>query len=369
MKKIYLLFVLSSFSQLLFAQNFIIEGKVSDNQNQAIPFATVFVKGTTIGTSANKDGFFTLKLTSGSKDLIFSAVGFKQLIKPTFINQDLTINVSLSPEIFELKDVIVKSGGEDPAYDIIRKAIKERKNYLNQKSAYTCDVYIKGIQRLLKAPEKFFGRDVGTVTSEIGLDSNRTGIIYQSESQSILSYLPPKNYREEMISSKVAGGNRSFSFNRATDLLLNFYENFQEWDGLSNRPFISPIADNALFYYNYKLIGSTVENGELINKIELLPKRGYDPAYRGFIYIVEDNKINQVVTKKFLENHGFICTVVENGYEAIELVKETLFDIILMDINMPLINGFETSKLMRQNGLSKCLKITSSETLSLFHCT
>ena len=289
MKKIYLLFVLSSFSQLLFAQNFIIEGKVSDNQNQAIPFATVFVKGTTIGTSANKDGFFTLKLTSGNKDLIFSAVGFKQLIKPVFINQDIIVNVSLNPEIFELKDVIVKSGGEDPAYDIIRKAIKERKNYLNQKSAYTCDVYIKGIQRLLKAPEKFFGRDVGTVTSEIGLDSNRTGIIYQSESQSILSYLPPKNYREEMISSKVAGGNRSFSFNRATDLLLNFYENFQEWDGLSNRPFISPIADNALFYYNYKLIGSTVENGELINKIELLPKRGYDPAYRGFIYIVEDS--------------------------------------------------------------------------------
>jgi hypothetical protein len=289
MKKLYLLFFLITVSQLLFAQNFTVQGKVTDNLNEAIPFATIFVKGTTIGTSANKDGFFTLKLTSGNKDLIFSAVGFKQLIKPVFINKDLTLNISLSTEIFELKDVIVKSGGEDPAYDIIRKAIKQRKSYLNQMSAYTCDVYIKGIQRLLKAPEKFLGRDVSAVTSEIGLDSNRTGILYQSESQSILSYLPPNNYKEEMISSKVAGGNRSFSFNRATDLLLNFYENYQEWDGLSNRPFVSPIADNALFYYNYKLIGSTVENGELINKIELLPKRGYDPAYRGFIYIVEDS--------------------------------------------------------------------------------
>lgn len=76
------------------------------------------------------------------------------------------------------------------------------------------------------------------------------------------------------------------------------------------------------------------------------PDKGYK------ILIVEDNKINQVVTKKFLENHGFICIVVENGYEAVELVKDTLFDIILMDINMPLINGFETSKLMRQNGIT-----------------
>lgn len=289
MKKIYLSLLFSIVTFTLHAQNFTIQGKVSDNQNDAIPFATVFVKGTTIGTSANKDGMFTLKLSSGKIDLIFSAVGFKQLIKSVTITQNLTVNVSLNPEVFELKDVIVRSGGEDPAYDIIRKAIKQRKNYLKQMPSYTCDVYIKGIQRLLKAPEKFLGRDIGALTSEIGLDSNRTGILYQSESQSILSYLPPNNYREEMISSKVAGGNRSFSFNRATDLLLNFYENYQEWEGLSNRPFVSPIADNALFYYNYKLIGSTVENGELINKIELLPKRGYDPAYRGYIYIVEDS--------------------------------------------------------------------------------
>jgi hypothetical protein len=124
---------------------------------------------------------------------------------------------------------------------------------------------------------------------EAGLDSNRTGILYQSESQAILSFTPPNNYHEEMISSKVAGSNRGFSFNRSSSFNISFYENYLNWDGLSNRPFVSPIAENALFYYDYKLIGSFIENGELINKIQLLPKRKHDPAYRGYIYIVEDS--------------------------------------------------------------------------------
>ena len=289
MKKLFTLHLFIFFVSSLFAQQFIIKGKITDNQKQAIPFTTIFIKGTTKGTSANKEGEFVLKVNKGKYDLAFSAIGFKQFVKSVEVNKSIELNIILNDEVFELKDVVVKSGGEDPAYEIIRKAIKQRKKYLKEIPTYTCDVYLKGIQKLLKAPEKFLGTDIKKVGQEIGLDSNRTGILYQSESQSILSFLPPNSYHEEMISSKVAGGNRSFSFNRATELLLNFYENTQEWNGLSNRPFVSPIADNALFYYDYKLIGTTIENGEFINKIQILPKRRYDPAYRGYIYIVEDS--------------------------------------------------------------------------------
>ena len=289
MKIIYLtLLIVFSFFSLL-AQNFTVSGKISDEKGAAIPFGTVYLKNATLGTSANGEGFYTLKIPAGKQELVFRAVGYKQVIKQVIITQNQVIGIILSEESYQLKDVVVRADGEDPAYQIIRKAIKKRKEYLKETPAYTCEVYIKGVQKLLKAPEKFLGNDIGKFAQEAGLDSNRTGIIYQSESQSILSFLPPKSYREEMISSKVAGSNRSFSFNRATDLMLNFYENYQDWGGLSNRPFVSPIADNALFYYDYKLIGSTVENGEMINKIQLLPKRKYDPAYRGYIYIIEDS--------------------------------------------------------------------------------
>ncbi|MFM7894546.1 MAG: ATP-binding protein [Flavobacterium sp.] len=69
------------------------------------------------------------------------------------------------------------------------------------------------------------------------------------------------------------------------------------------------------------------------------------------ILVVEDNKINQVVTKKLLENNHFKCNIVDDGYAALELISKTHFDAILMDINMPIINGFETSKLIRQKGI------------------
>jgi CheY-like chemotaxis protein len=70
------------------------------------------------------------------------------------------------------------------------------------------------------------------------------------------------------------------------------------------------------------------------------------------ILVVEDNKINQVVTKKLLENNHFKCQIVDDGYAALDLIDKVKFDAILMDINMPIINGFDTSKLIRQKGIT-----------------
>ncbi|HUH33649.1 MAG TPA: DUF5686 family protein, partial [Daejeonella sp.] len=160
---------------------------------------------------------------------------------------------------------------------------------LQEVESYTTDVYIKGMQKLLAAPKKFLGKDVAKIGKEMGLDSNRQGIIYLSESESKLSFMQPDRFREEMVSSKVSGSNRAFSFNRASDMKINFYENIQNWEGLTTRPIISPLADNALFYYRYKYLGSAVENGLPVNKIQVIPRRNTDPVFRGNIYILEDS--------------------------------------------------------------------------------
>ena len=65
------------------------------------------------------------------------------------------------------------------------------------------------------------------------------------------------------------------------------------------------------------------------------------------ILIVEDNRINQIVTQKILEQKGIICSIAENGNEAIEKIKQNNYDLILMDINMPIKNGIEASKEIR----------------------
>ncbi|HEY2582575.1 MAG TPA: DUF5686 and carboxypeptidase regulatory-like domain-containing protein, partial [Mucilaginibacter sp.] len=311
MKLTLLLSVFLLFGLRVFSQQVTITGRVTDENNKAIPFASVYLKNTTKGTSANSEGRYILQLTPGTYELQFLAVGYKQASHKFTINSDQVFNITLQTQTYQLNNVVIKAGGEDPAYAIIRKAIKKRKLHLNEVNAYTCEVYIKGLQKLLTAPKKFMGFDVQKAARENGLDSNRRGIIYLSESESKYSFMKPDNVHEEMISSKVSGSNRAFSYNRASDIKVNFYENIQNWEGLSNRPVISPIAENALFYYNYKYIGMSIENGETVDKIQLLPKRGYDACFQGYIYILEGDwriySLDLFITKK--QNINFVDTL------------------------------------------------------------
>jgi len=65
------------------------------------------------------------------------------------------------------------------------------------------------------------------------------------------------------------------------------------------------------------------------------------------ILIVEDNKINQMITKKILNKMNLECEVVDNGEAAVEKVKENKYDVVLMDIHMPGISGLEATKIIR----------------------
>jgi CheY-like chemotaxis protein len=65
--------------------------------------------------------------------------------------------------------------------------------------------------------------------------------------------------------------------------------------------------------------------------------------------VVEDNKINQMVTKKMLENKGMKCKIIDNGEEAIEVIKAANdFDLVLMDVHLPGINGTIATQYIRE---------------------
>lgn len=278
-------FFLLSFSS--YAQTFILSGKVADAKKNALPFASVFVKGTTIGTNTNADGLYTLRLQPGKHEIIFQYVGFKKESREVNIETNQTLNITLQSDNYQLKEVQV-TAGEDPAYAVIRQAIKKRKTYLNQVNSYTCRAYIKGLQRLNSIP-KNLGKLLKITTGENPIDSSMLGVIYLSESESKYHFRKPDSEKEIMFSSKVSGDNKAFSFNQLSDMKFNFYENLVKIDGLSDRPFISPINENAFLSYRYKLLGTTFEDGKMINKIEVMPKRKNDPCFHGVIYIMENS--------------------------------------------------------------------------------
>ncbi len=66
------------------------------------------------------------------------------------------------------------------------------------------------------------------------------------------------------------------------------------------------------------------------------------PVLRGHILVAEDNKVNQMVIRRFLQSQGATVAMAENGEEAIKQLSHTSFDLVLLDLEMPVKDGFET---------------------------
>jgi two-component system sensor histidine kinase RpfC len=71
------------------------------------------------------------------------------------------------------------------------------------------------------------------------------------------------------------------------------------------------------------------------------------------VLVAEDNSVNQKVVTKILERAGHRVSIVENGEEAVDLMLAQTFDVVLMDINMPVMNGIEATKLYRFAALGR----------------
>jgi len=68
------------------------------------------------------------------------------------------------------------------------------------------------------------------------------------------------------------------------------------------------------------------------------------------ILLAEDNLLNVKVTKSFLQKSGHTVTVVSNGNEVMQKIKDNSYDLILMDIEMPEMDGIEAAQLIREGG-------------------
>lgn len=261
-----------------------INGAVIDTNNQPLAFVNVYLENTFTGTTTNSDGIYELNITKpDTYTIVFQFLGYKTIKKTVTIERfPYTLDATMAEEQISLNEVVISSE-ENPANSIIRKTIDSRKQNLEKINAFTANFYSRGLIRIKNAPEKILGQDIGDLGG--GLDSTRSGIIYLSETISKIDFLRPDKLKEQIVASKVSGDDNGFSFNTASDVDYNFYENTIE---LGNQ-IISPIADYAFNYYRYKLEGTFYdERGNLINKITVIPRRVNDRIFAGTIYIVED---------------------------------------------------------------------------------
>ncbi|OAZ05153.1 response regulator [Flavobacterium succinicans] len=110
---------------------------------------------------------------------------------------------------------------------------------------------------------------------------------------------------------------------------------------------VSALGEGTTFSFCIPFESDLEKTNEIINniRVDLSSSQIFN------VLVVEDNRINQLVTQKIMEKNHYKCCVVDDGQKALKMLEKESFDIILMDINMPFLNGFETTRLIRNKNI------------------
>lgn len=265
-----------------------ISGTVTSEKGEPLPYASIFIKGTTRGTTTNNQGTYFFDLEPGKYTLICQYVGYGRVEKTIEVSQaPQTLHFTLAQQQTVMKEVVVRANAEDPAYEIIRSAIRKRKDYYQPFDSFTCEAYIKTLMKLRKLPKKVLGQKIEEKDKkEMGIDSAGKGVIFLSESITKIAFKKPNKIKLEVLSGRESGSG-GYGFNFPT--FINFYSNNVNvlTTQMNPRGFVSPIADGAMNYYRYKYLGSFWEEGKEINQVQVIPRRSYEPLFSGTINITE----------------------------------------------------------------------------------
>lgn len=273
-------YLLLLFSIPAFAQ---VKGRVVSPSGEPVPFASIVQSGTYNGTSSNEDGYYTLPLSAkGKYTLVFRSMGYKTKEVTADISKfPHTLNVTLQEESYQLEELVI-TNKSDRARMIISEAIANREKNAAKTAKFEADFYSRGTFTLKDVPNKILGQEIGDIGGSI--DTTGSGIIYLSETVSRVQSQKPDKIREVVVASKVSGEDSGFSYNSAETAEFDFYENFLPFEVRV----VSPIADNAFNYYDYKLESAFYDSEKLISKIKVSPKKKNEAAVNGYIYIVDD---------------------------------------------------------------------------------
>lgn len=278
-----------------------ISGYIYNEQNEPIPFANVYVKETAFGTSADIEGKYFLRLEAqGTYNIVVSSVGYKTInIELVFEENDLIKDIQLQPSSVELNEIVVKASKRDPAYEIIQKVVKNKKTYLASTQSYRTEIYVKATEDIFKkekqknkekevSAEKQNPTEIDPFEEQKKENEALLGRLNLLEMQVTLNYQYPKQYKEERTAYKKYGTEAGLFIPRFGETDFNFYRNLVSMTGIAETPVISPISRTAILSYKYKLEASVQENGTLVHKIKVTPRKKGNATVSGYIYINDE---------------------------------------------------------------------------------
>jgi hypothetical protein len=284
-----LIFLYSSAS----AQITKIRGKVTDGTTgEAMPFVNVYFKGTTIGTTSDLNGFFSLESRQAADSVAASSVGYISAVKPLQRNKFQEINFQLIPDQINLSEVVIVAG-ENPAEILLRKVIANKPLHNSDKLDYIqYEAYTKIAFDANNLTEKFKNRkilkpfefifdyvDTSSISGKAYLP------VFLSETVSDVYFRSsPKARREVIRASRVSGIDNSSISQLMGDMIqqVNIYDNYIT---LFYKNFISPVSGAGLLSYRYYLVDSASINGQWCYKLAFKPRRKQEFTFVGNMWI------------------------------------------------------------------------------------
>lgn len=273
MKRIIWLFLLSLVTILSFAQSF--KGTVTDTDGKPVPYAALYLREMKSGLTTDEHGRFQTKLSAGQYTCEVSSLGFiSQTFTFQMLNRDYEKDIVLAERTYSLPEVNITKGNEDPAYAVMRKAIARAPYYRTQIKSYTAGTYLKGTGKGTAIPA------VLKLSKEVRKDAKEwLGKLFVLEQQQIVNFTAPNVWNNKVLANK-----NSFPEEIGVDMgitTINLYT--PELFGK-----VSPLNKNAFSYYRFKLDACFVEEGQMINKIRVIPKKDDNRLLEGDLFIVED---------------------------------------------------------------------------------
>ncbi|WP_413787345.1 response regulator [Pseudomonas sp. P5_109] len=131
-------------------------------------------------------------------------------------------------------------------------------------------------------------------------------------------------------------------------LLITAYGNFMPGEEVNALAPLQqqarPLARNTLYQSLRRILQPQT------HPINDAPPDAQSPQCRGRVLLVEDNPVNQLVAKGMLGKLGCEVTTASHGGEALDQLEQRDFDLVLMDCNMPVMDGYEASRQIRRSG-------------------
>jgi two-component system sensor histidine kinase/response regulator len=111
---------------------------------------------------------------------------------------------------------------------------------------------------------------------------------------------------------------------------------------------LKPVTPSMLFDAIMQSLGKALPEVPPVTRRKEQEARALENIQGARVLLVEDNEINQQVAREILEGAGLIVTLVSNGQEAVNAVKENNYDAVLMDVQMPVMDGYTATRKIRE---------------------